>query len=114
MAEPGAVIDIVGAEARAHQLLEEIGLFVRALGRAEAGERLAAMLIANARQALSRAVERLVPCGATEMRPGIGRIKRLMGVLRHAFLADERHRQAMGMMHVIEAEAAFDAQAILV
>ena len=41
VAEPRAVVDVVGAEAGAHQLLEQIGLFVRALGRAEAGERVA-------------------------------------------------------------------------
>ena len=40
VAQPRAVIDIVGAEAGAHELLEQIGLFVRALGGAEAGERL--------------------------------------------------------------------------
>ncbi len=50
VAEPRAVIDIVGAEAGAHQLLEQIGLFVRALGRAEAGQRLQALLVANLRR----------------------------------------------------------------
>ena len=33
--EAGAVIDVVVAEARADQLLKEIGLFIRAFGRAE-------------------------------------------------------------------------------
>jgi len=46
MAEPGAVVDVVGAEAGAHEFLEQIGLLVRALGRAEAGESLAAVAIA--------------------------------------------------------------------
>ena len=39
VAQPGAVVDIVAAEPGAHQLLEEIGLLVRALGRAEPGQR---------------------------------------------------------------------------
>jgi len=39
MAQPRAVIDVVAAEAGAHQLLEQIGLFVGALGRAEARQR---------------------------------------------------------------------------
>ena len=43
VAQPRAVIDIVGAEAGAHQLLEQIGFLVGALGRAEAGQRLDAL-----------------------------------------------------------------------
>ena len=41
VAQPRAVVDVVGAEAGADQLLEQVGLLVRALGRAEAGERVA-------------------------------------------------------------------------
>ena len=48
VAESRAVIDVVGAEAGTDQLLEEIGLLVGALGRAEARQRLAAMLVADA------------------------------------------------------------------
>src|SRR5262249_412756 len=40
VAEPGAMIDIVGAEAGADELLEQISLFVGAFGRAKPGERL--------------------------------------------------------------------------
>ena len=50
VAQPRAVIDVVGAEAGAHQLLEQIGLFVRALGRAEPGERASPLRVADARQ----------------------------------------------------------------
>ena len=35
MTQTGAMVDIVGAEAGAHQLLEQVGLFVTALGAAE-------------------------------------------------------------------------------
>ena len=38
VAEPGAVIDVVRAQRGPHQLLEEIGLLVAALGGAEPGE----------------------------------------------------------------------------
>ena len=38
VAEARAVVDVVGAETRSNQLLEEIGLFVAALGRAKASE----------------------------------------------------------------------------
>ena len=51
MAEAGAVVDIVGAEAGADQLLEQERLLVRALGRAEAGQRVAAVAIADGAQA---------------------------------------------------------------
>ena len=40
VAEPRAVIHVVGAEAGAHELLEEIGLLVRTFRRAEARKRL--------------------------------------------------------------------------
>ena len=74
MAEPRAVIDIVGAEAGAHQLLEQISLFVRAFGRAEAGQPLRAVAVADLLQARGGAVERLVPGRFAEMRPRIRRI----------------------------------------
>ena len=47
MAQPGAVVDVVGAEAGAHQLLEQIGLLVGALGRPEPGQRPAAVAVAR-------------------------------------------------------------------
>ena len=61
MAEPGAVIDVVGSESGAHQLLKEISLFVGALGGAKAGERLRAVAVANCFQAGGGAVERFLP-----------------------------------------------------
>ena len=79
MAQPRAVIDIVGAEAGAHQLLEQIGFLVRAFGRAEAGERLDALLVADPDQAPGRDVERLLPGGFAEMRERIGRIDLVVG-----------------------------------
>ena len=39
VAQPGAVVDVVGAEAGPDELLEEVGLLVGALRRAEAGDR---------------------------------------------------------------------------
>ena len=47
MAQPRAVIDVVVAEARADQLLEQISLFVRAFGRAESGDGAVAMLLGD-------------------------------------------------------------------
>ena len=54
VAQPRAVIDIVGAETGAHEFLEQIGFFVRALGRAEAGQRLRPVAVADFLQARRR------------------------------------------------------------
>src|SRR5579883_2405136 len=110
------MVDIVGAEAGAHQLLEEVSLFIRALGRAEANERATAMLVANALQARRRAIERLFPGSLAEMRPGIGGIDRLdiVDVLADAVLADHRHGEAQRIVHIVEAEAPLDAEPVLI
>src|SRR6478736_5315236 len=57
VAKPRAVVDIVGAEAGAHQLLEQVGLLVRAFRGAEAGERARAVAVANFHQTFGGAVE---------------------------------------------------------
>ena len=86
VAEAGAVVDIVGVEAGADQLLEQEGLLVAALGRAEAGQGVAAVAVADGGQAAGGDLERLVPAGLAEMRPGVARvdagIDRLGRVLR--------------------------------
>src|SRR5712691_2384366 len=114
MAEPRAVINIVGAEADAHEFLEQIGLLVRGFCRAEAGERLAAVAVADGLEARRRTLERLVPGGGAEMRPRIGWIDRVVGVFAHAVLADERLRQPVRMAHIVEAEAALDAEPVFI
>ncbi len=113
VAQARAVVDVVGSKARAHQLLEQVGLLVRALGRAESGERVAAPGVANAPQALRRAVERLLPGGLAEMREGIGGVD-VDVVLAHAIAPDERHGQPVGVVDVVEAEAALHTQAVAV
>ena len=114
VAEPRAVIDIVGAEAGAHQLLEQIGLFVRALGRAEAGKRARAVAVADFLQARRGALHRLVPGGFAEMRERIGRIDQIVGGLADAVLAHQRLHQALRIADIVETEAALDAQPLLV
>ena len=54
VAQPGAVVDVVGVEAGADQLLEEVGLLVGALGRAEAGDRGRAVLGVDLASAAAR------------------------------------------------------------
>src|SRR5262249_61494611 len=48
------------------------------------------------------------------MRPGIGGVDGVRGVLGHTVLAHEWLHEAMRMGHVIEAEAALDAEPVLV
>src|SRR3546814_11043559 len=74
VAEPRAVVHVVGAEGGADQLLEEIGLLVRALGRAEAGKALGAARRIDLVEAPSRLLQRLLPTRLAEVRPGITRI----------------------------------------
>ena len=56
MAKPRAMVDVVGAEAGANQLLEQIRLFVRSFRGAEAGERTRAVTVADFHQALGGAI----------------------------------------------------------
>src|SRR4029079_15868648 len=67
VAQPRAMIDISGAEADANELLEQIGLFVRTLGRAETGQRLRPVAVAAFFQSGGGAIERLVPGRLAEM-----------------------------------------------
>src|SRR4051812_12186946 len=109
-----AVIDIVGAEPGAHELLEQICLFIRAFGGAEAGERTGAVAITNLYEACGRALHRLVPGRRAEMRPWIGGVDEIIGGLADAVLANHGLRQALRIGDVVKAEAALDAEPILI
>ena len=67
MAQPRAVIHIVGAEPGAHQLLEQIGFLVRSLGRTEPGEPLAALFVADFGEPGAGALQRFLPGRFPEM-----------------------------------------------
>ncbi len=114
VAQPRAVIDIVGAEAGANQLLEQIGFLVGALGRAESGERLDALAVADFDETIGGNVERLFPGSFAEMRERIGRIDLVVGVLLRIRQPHQRFCQAMRMMDVVEAEAALDAEPVVI
>src|SRR5581483_9746416 len=88
--------------------------FVRALGRAEAGECLATVALADLDKAAGGTLHRLFPGGLAEMRPRIGGVDEIVGALADAVLADHRHLQALRIVHVVEAEAAFDAEPVLI
>ena len=114
VAEPRAVIDVVGAEARAHELLEEIGFLVRPLGGAETGERAGSVPVPNLPQTRRRNVERLVPAGFAKLGEGVSRVDVDIGRFRRVFPADQRRRQPVPVIHVVEAEAALDAEPAVV
>src|SRR3954453_20371841 len=61
VAQARAGVDVVRAEARADELLEEVGLLVGALRRAEARDRPRAVLVVNALEPARGEVERLLP-----------------------------------------------------
>ena len=75
VAKPGAVINVVGAETGAHQLLEQPGFFVGALGTAETGERIRSVLCFKLGQSPCRQIQRFFPTCLPEVRQRIGRIK---------------------------------------
>ena len=114
MAEPRAVIDIVRSEAGAHELLEQIGLFVGTFGGAEARKGVCAALLADALQRTAGEIERLIPGRLAEHRQRIGGIHREVRRLVYPGFADQRLGQALRMMRVIEAEAPLDTEPFVV
>src|SRR5262249_48740879 len=77
---------------------------------AEARERALAVRVADVAQTLRGGLERLLPRGlAEDLVPLLG-IDGEVLVLRHARLADERLRQPVAMLHVVEAVAALHAE----
>src|SRR4051794_35042178 len=104
MAQARAVIDIVAAEADAHQFLEQVGFLVRSFSGAETGERARAVLVADFLQPRSGALQRLLPGRGPEMRPRVCRIDNIVGVLGYALFADQRLREPVRMVNVIETE----------
>ncbi len=116
------MVDVVGAKARAHQLLEQVGLLVRTLGRAKPGERRAAgtvstmrrLGVADAHEARGGEFERLVPARFAKQRRRIARIEFDLSRLRDPGLADQRLGQPVRVVRVIETVASLDAQPAMV
>ena len=114
VAQPGAMIDIVRAEAGAHQLLEQVGLLVGALGRAEAGERVRSLVVADAAQAARGALQCLLPARFPEIFERVRRVHDDVGRFRRIVAPDQRSGQPLRAVGVVEAEAALDAQPLFV
>src|SRR5450631_4123522 len=114
MAQPRAVIHVVASKAGAHELLEQIRLFVRSLGRTESGQRPRTVAIANLDEALGGALHRLFPRRGAKMRPWIGWVHQIVSGLTHTVLANHWLCQALRVADVIETEAALHAKPILI
>src|SRR5690606_18195422 len=95
MADAGASIDIVIAEALPHQLLDKIGLLIRTAGRGDPADRTAPILLLDAAKLAGRIGDRLVPA---HFAPGIS-----------DFLAHHRSEDPVLMRGIAEGEAALDA-----
>ena len=114
VAQAGAVVDVIGTEAGTHQLLEQIGLFVRALGRAETGQRVRALAVADLAQLAGGQRQRLFPARFAEGGQRVGRVDHEVLVLGRVRATDQRLGQTLRVAGVVEAEAALHAQALLV
>ena len=66
MTQTGAMVHVVAAKTGAHQLLEQVGFFVAAFGRAKTRQRLVAKGVAQAGQFAATQVERFFPGGFPE------------------------------------------------
>src|SRR5438046_397615 len=72
-----------------------------------------AVAVANASEALGGAIERLFPARLAEMRVRVRRVD-IGVVLGKAVLADQRLGQPVGVVGVVEAEAALDAEPVVI
>ena len=107
------MVDVVGAETRAHQFLEQVRLLIAALGGAEPRERIA-VLVADLLQPARGELERLLPARFAEHLGPVPRIDDEVGRFLDARLADQRLGQAMRVVRVVEAVAPLHAQAVVV
>ena len=118
MAQARAVVYVVGAKAGAHQLLEQIGFFIAALGRAETGQCLLAKCVAQITQTAGGQGQCFFPSRFAEHSGPVGRVPvqvvKCFGVFGHTGLADQWHGQALRAGRIVKAKAAFHTQAAVV
>ena len=79
VAQPGAVVHVVRVEPGPDQLLEEVGLLVGALGRAEARDRAWPAVGVDLGQPPGDQVQRLIPGGLAEVRQHLGVVDQAAG-----------------------------------
>ena len=102
MAKPCAVVDVIGAETGTNQLLEQIRLFVAALGTAETSQCVLAVGIANPHQRVAGQIERLFPRGFTKNFAPVFGIEFEIRGFSDTGLANQGLGQALLMMCVVK------------
>ena len=102
VAEPGAVVDVVGLQGRAGELLEQVVLLVGALGGRIDRHRVGAIRVAVVRQPLRSQIEGLVPARAPP------------AALAAGADSNEGMRETVLVLRVVPAVAALDAEPALV
>ena len=112
--EARAVVHVVGAEARAHQLLHQIRLFVGSFRRSESGQSLGSVAVSNAFETRGGDVQRLFPARFPEVGKGISRIHLAIGTLGRVIPADEGLGEPVGVRHVVESEPSLHAQPLAI
>src|ERR1700730_2085785 len=95
MAHAGAGVDVVVTEARAHELLHQVGLLVGAARRGDAADGVAAILRLNALHFRGRVADRFLP---RDLAPGIADLR-----------ADHGLEEAVRMRGIADGEASLDA-----
>ncbi len=98
MAEPRAVIHVVGAQLPAHELLEQVVLFVGGFGRRKARQCIAAIALAQGGETLGDQGDGLLPAGGLQL----------------AIFADKRRGEALLALDKVKAEAPLDAEQPLI
>ena len=130
MAEPGAVVDVVGPPTGADPFLEEIGLLVGAFRAAETRQRIGAVPVTDFGEAAGHEFQRFVPAGlakgghhrvvvhqAAGLAPAVvltAQFRRDRPFRVGLFAPDQRHLEALGMLGVVPTVAALHAEAGLV
>ena len=114
VAKARAVVDVVGAEAGADHLLDEVRLLVRPLGGTEPGEGAPTVPVPDALEAGRRPIEGLLPARLAEVGPGVRGVDGGIRGLRRVVATNEGPGQPVRVRDVVETEAALDAQALLV
>src|SRR5919108_5254180 len=107
------MVHVVGAKTGAHQLLEQISLFVTALGATKACQGLGSMLIPDLAQAACGAIHRLLPSGLAEIPVDLLGKDDIHGLGR-PLAPDEGFGQAVFVMDIVKSIPALDTQATMV
>ena len=103
------MVHVVGAEARAHQLLEQISFLVGAFGTAETGQGVRAVLFPYFLQPLCRPVQGLLPVRFPEVLVYLVLVYEV-GSLGHAVTAYKGAGEAVRMVGIVKTITPLDAQ----